>query len=78
MLFLLYIILTLVMSVSCELFILAQEGIKIVDGDEKFSLHTAVRALGLIAQIAFFFPISMFFKFHLELMLENSSTLDNL
>jgi hypothetical protein len=34
--------------------------------------------MGLIAQIAFFFPISMFFKFHIELLLENSSTLDNL
>lgn len=57
---------------------IAKEGIRIVDGDEKFSVHTGIRILGLIGQIAFFFPISMFFKFHIELLLENSSTLDNL
>ena len=57
---------------------IAREGIQIVDGDEKFTLHTGIRIAGLIAQIAFFFPISMFFKFHVELVLSNSSTLDNL
>ena len=69
MLFLLYIIFTIVFSVSCELYMMAKEGIRIVDGDEKFTVHTGVRILGLIAQIAFFFPISMFLKFHVELLL---------
>jgi hypothetical protein len=78
MLFLLYIILTLVISVSYELLTLGQEGLKIVEGDLPFTLHTGVRIAGLVTQIAFFFPIAMFFKFHVELLLENSSTLDNL
>jgi hypothetical protein len=39
---------------------------------------TVVRILGLIIQIAFLFVIGSFFKFHVDLVLSNSSTLDNL
>jgi hypothetical protein len=60
------------------LFIISQEAIKIVDGDAKIDPHTIIRIVGLLAQISFFFPIGMFFKFHVDLLLENSSTLDNL
>ena len=37
-----------------------------------------VQTIGLLIQIAFFVVISMFFRFHVELVLTNSSTLDNL
>jgi hypothetical protein len=38
----------------------------------------AIRVVGTLVQAAFFVIISMFFKFHVELVLSNSSTLDNL
>jgi len=41
-------------------------------------VDTVIRGIGLLIQIAFFVVISTFFKFHVELVLSNSSTLDNL
>lgn len=50
----------------------------IVNGTQSISVHSIIRAIGTIVQSAFFVVISMFFKFHVELVLGNSSTLDNL
>jgi hypothetical protein len=58
-----------VFSVACELFVISKEALNIIHGDEKFSLHTGIRIVGLLAQISFFFPVAMFFKFHIDLML---------
>lgn len=43
-----------------------------------FTFHTVLRAIGALIQIAFYCVIISFFKFHVDLVLENSSTLDNL
>jgi palmitoyltransferase len=45
---------------------------------QTFSVHTVLRSVGVLMQIAFLGVISNFFKFHVELVLSNSSTLDNL
>lgn len=50
----------------------------IIEGKEKLSVHFFIRAVGTVIQAAFFVVITMFFKFHVELVLSNSSTLDNL
>lgn len=54
------------------------EFMRIFGKESQLSAHTIIRALGLITQISFLVVISMFFKFHLDLVLSNSSTLDNL
>lgn len=78
MLFLFYIILTLIFAIACELPLEIQEYIRIFSHKQAFSIHTVLRTIGLLTQIAFFCVIVMFFKFHVELVLSNSSTLDNL
>ena len=78
MLFLFYIILTLVFSLACEIPLLVSEIISIVEGSSKIEVGTIIRALGAVIQSAFFVVITMFFKFHVDLVLTNSSTLDNL
>jgi palmitoyltransferase len=78
MLFLLYIIINLAFCIGCEIFLLVQEYIGIAGGSVNWSVHTIIRSLGLIIQMAFLGVISNFFKFHMELVLTNSSTLDNL
>ena len=50
----------------------------IVAGKSSISVHTVLRAIGALVQIAFYCVIISFFKFHVDLVLENSSTLDNL
>lgn len=50
----------------------------IVNGIEGLTADTIIRGIGLVIQIAFLIVISNFFKFHVELVLSNSSTLDNL
>ena len=78
MLFLLYIILTLVFSIVCEFSMILVQGMRIAANEESITVHSIIRLVALIAQIAFFFPITIFFKFHVQLVLSNSSTLDNL
>jgi palmitoyltransferase ZDHHC2/15/20 len=78
MLFLFYIIATLIFSLACEIPLLVQELMGIINGKEGVSVHMIIRTLGTAVQTAFFVVITMFFKFHVELVLGNSSTLDNL
>lgn len=52
--------------------------IDLVDGKTVISVHMILRAIGALIQIAFYCVIISFFKFHVDLVLENSSTLDNL
>ena len=42
------------------------------------SVNTIIRAVALLTQLVFFIVIITFFKFHVELVCSNSSTLDNL
>lgn len=78
MLFLFYIIITLIVSLSFEIPLLVKEVIEVIGGREAIGFHFILRTLGALVQIAFLVVISMFFKFHVELVLSNSSTLDNL
>lgn len=78
MLFLFYIILTLIFALACEIPLIVTEVIGIVKDTSTFSVPFAIRVVGTLVQTAFFVVISMFFKFHVELVLSNSSTLDNL
>lgn len=78
MLFLFYIILTLIYCLSFEIPLLLKEVIRIVDHEGTFSPFTIVRGIGLVIQLTFLIVISTFFKFHVELVFSNSSTLDNL
>jgi hypothetical protein len=43
-----------------------------------FNYHIIIRTVALLIQAAFFVVIIMFSKFHVELILSNSTTLDNL
>jgi hypothetical protein len=74
----LYIIITLIFALSCEIPLLINEVLGIVKGTGSFSFDFVIRVVGTLVQTAFFVIISMFFKFHVELVLSNSSTLDNL
>lgn len=78
MLFLFYIILTLIFCLACEIPLLVREYINIVRGEGTFTAHTVIRSIGLAVQLSFLVVISTFFKFHVDLVLSNSSTLDNL
>lgn len=78
MLFLFYIILTLIYCLSFEIPLLLKEVIRIADHEGTFSPFTIVRGIGLLIQLTFLIVISTFFKFHVELVFSNSSTLDNL
>lgn len=78
MLFLFYIIVTLIFSIATEAPYFVAEIMDLIHATEPFSFHLIIRGLGLGVQIAFLIVISLFFKFHVELVLENSSTLDNL
>lgn len=78
MLFLFYIILTLIYCLCCEVPLLVTEFISIGKGESAFTVHTILRSIGLLIQLVFFGVISTFFKFHVDLVLSNSSTLDNL
>jgi len=78
MLFLFYIIVTLTFCISCEVPLFVIEIIDIVRGKSTLGVHTVIRAIGALVQIAFYCVIISFFKFHVDLVLENSSTLDNL
>ena len=42
------------------------------------SPYTIIRTVALLTQLVFFVVIITFFKFHVELVVSNSSTLDNL
>lgn len=50
----------------------------ILNGEKTISPQTIVRSVALLTQFAFLIVIITFFKFHVELVLTNSSTLDNL
>lgn len=79
MLFLTYIILTIVVAVGFMTPLFVQEVLKIVH-NPKYALdpHVIIRLLGFGMLLGFGIVIIIFFKFHLELVLQNSSTLDNL
>ena len=55
-----------------------KEAIGIIEGENSLVWQTIVRGIALLAQLAFLIVITTFFKFHVELVLSNSSTLDNL
>lgn len=57
---------------------LLKESISIIEGEQQFAIHTILRGLALITQLVFLVAIGMFFRFHADLVLTNSSTLDNL
>lgn len=78
MLFLFYIILTLIFSLGCEIPLLVQEVIAVANKKQTININFIIQVIGVLIQIAFFVVISMFFRFHCELVLSNSSTLDNL
>lgn len=78
MLFLFYVILTLIFSLACQIPLLVAEIGRIINHNESLSIGFVLRAVATLVEIAFFIVISMFFKFHVELVLSNSSTLDNL
>jgi len=78
MLFLFYIIVTLTFCIACEIPLFVMDILDIVAGKSAISVHTIIRAIGTLIQIAFYCVIISFFKFHVDLVLENSSTLDNL
>ena len=78
MLFLFYIILTLIFSLAVEIPLFIQNVMGLVNNKEAITLGFIIRALGLAIQASFFVVITMFFRFHVELVLTNSSTLDNL
>ena len=78
MLFLFYIIITLIYSLTCEIPMLVSEVVGLFNGTNSLSVNMIIRTIGTLIQIAFFVVISLFFKFHVELVLSNSSTLDNL
>lgn len=78
MLFLFYIILTLIYSLGCEIPLLVQEIIAVTQQKQTINVNFIIQVIGVLVQIAFFVVISMFFRFHCELVLSNSSTLDNL
>jgi palmitoyltransferase ZDHHC2/15/20 len=78
MLFLFYIIVTLIFCLACEVPLLVTEIIDILNKKQGITPDFVVQVIGFLVQIAFFIVITMFFKFHVELVLSNSSTLDNL
>jgi len=78
MLFLFYIILTLIFSLSVEIPLFIQNIMSLVNNKEAVTLAFIIRAVGVLIQASFFVVITMFFRFHVELVLTNSSTLDNL
>jgi len=79
MLFLIYIILTIVVAVGFMAPLLVQEVLLIVH-NPKYALNfnVIIRLLGFCLLVVFGIVILVFFKFHLDLVLQNSSTLDNL
>ena len=79
MLFLTYIILTIVVAVGFMIPLLIQE-IMLIVHEPRYALNVSViiRLLGFAVLVTFGGIISVFFKFHLNLVLSNSSTLDNL
>jgi hypothetical protein len=52
--------------------------IALINGTSTISVGFIIRAIGTLIQASFLGVISTFFKFHVELVLSNSSTLDNL
>jgi palmitoyltransferase ZDHHC2/15/20 len=78
MLFLFYIILTLIYSLACEVPLLVSDVTGFFNGTSSLSVHMIIRVVGTLVQVAFLVVILMFFSFHVELVLGNSSTLDNL
>ena len=77
LLFLTYVILAVVAGLLIEtpMFVIEILGL---GKKYTFSFHTVLRGVGLFVQLAFFFMILSFFKFHVELVMTNSTTLDNL
>ena len=76
-LFLVYVIICIVISLVIEIPLTFVE-LKGMGSKYQFSFHTVLRTAGVIMQLVFFFVILSFFKFHLELVMTNSTTLDNL
>jgi len=50
----------------------------LVNGNDTINVGIIIRGVGAAIQLAFLVVISLFFKFHVELVLTNSSTLDNM
>ncbi len=69
---------TLTFCIGCEVPLFVLDILDIIAGKSAISPHTVLRAIGALIQIAFYCVIITFFKFHVDLVLENSSTLDNL
>jgi hypothetical protein len=69
MLFLFYIIVTLTFCIGCEVPLFVLDILDIVAGKTGISVHTVLRAIGALIQIAFYCVIISFFKFHVDLVL---------
>ena len=69
MLFLFYIIVTLTFCIGCEVPLFVFDVLDIIAGKSAISVHTVIRAIGALIQIAFYCVIISFFKFHVDLVL---------
>jgi predicted outer membrane lipoprotein len=79
MLFLFYICLTTIVAIAFMAPMFVQEVINAIHTPKYLlNAHVLTRLLGFLLLAAFGVIIAMFFKFHVELVLRNSSTLENL
>ena len=77
MLMLLYIILTLTFSAVWETLLQIQEYGAIIEGSSQLTEKTIVRSVGLISVIAFETAICLLFRFQVERVLTNSTTIEH-
>lgn len=79
LLFLFYVILTVLVALGFMTPLLVDEVAQSIRTPSYLlKVHPIVRIAGYIMLVGFVIVIGLFFKFHIELVLENSSTLDNL
>ena len=75
-LFLFYVIFTILVAILFMAPQLVQEVIRVVKTPRYLlEVHPIIRILGPLVLVAFEITIGIFFKFHIELVLSNSSTL---
>lgn len=79
LLFLFYVILTVIFALGfmTPIFIAEIRSV-IASPSYLLAVHPIVRIAAFLALFAFVIILGLFFKFHIELVLSNSSTLDNL
>jgi hypothetical protein len=65
MLFLFYVILTLIFSLACEIPLFISEISGIINKTSSVSIAFIIRTIALLIETAFFIVITMFFRFHI-------------